>query len=518
MQSDGTPNLVSCGSHAEAATLDVIFVHGLTGNSYNTWASDNAKDDTYWPEKLAGEMEGKANIWSLNYDAPLFKLSEGGKLDQTLGDSATSLLNHFAAKELGRKPIVFVTHSLGGLVVKALLRRAEDHDQWKSVAAMTRAVVFLGTPHCGSSLVRLKLLPHLIGKASAMGAAKGIAVWMKIGMVAKMATIGLPFLITWLVRPGQYVNQLTADSPYLRELADSYRKFAERRDVITLAFYELKRLFIVGLVVTPCSADPGIPKCTLSGVPANHFGICKPFHPIEQWTLYKNVKQLIMDVYKATGAGKTSAVFESHLEGKLKDLLYEPELGHLKDSLQVSGGKISIPKKFQDIPATGNLRVSFEEMLRDRLRKIIEKRELVLSETQIKLAEGSVYDLDKFVLYLWREHNMDMQMRTMRHSIMEEAKKIKNAAEGNAETPSLIPLFRAARGIERAFEFELPELIRWIDNSRQYVLQASDKFSNFDENQQTRNLLERLSKALNAFQRAEQLFKDEQKQKGEVDY
>ena len=51
--------------------------------------------------------------------------------------------------KLGTKPTIFVAHSLGGLLVKSVLRAAHDtHEpKWKELLNNTREIVFLGTPH-----------------------------------------------------------------------------------------------------------------------------------------------------------------------------------------------------------------------------------------------------------------------------------------------------------------------------------------------------------------------------------
>ncbi|ERF68793.1 hypothetical protein EPUS_06237 [Endocarpon pusillum Z07020] len=47
------------------------------------------------------------------------------------------------------RPLIFVTHSLGGIVVKEMLRRSETSEEKsvQDIVESTQAVVFLGTPH-----------------------------------------------------------------------------------------------------------------------------------------------------------------------------------------------------------------------------------------------------------------------------------------------------------------------------------------------------------------------------------
>ncbi len=74
-------------------------------------------------------------------------------------DKALELLFHLSAKRFPAalagpsKPIVFIYHSLGGIVVKKALVIAHEHDlnlDYKDILDNTRGIAFLGVPHKGS--------------------------------------------------------------------------------------------------------------------------------------------------------------------------------------------------------------------------------------------------------------------------------------------------------------------------------------------------------------------------------
>jgi pimeloyl-ACP methyl ester carboxylesterase len=147
---------------------EVVFVHGLGGNWRTTWMSDPENDDTYWPIWL-GDTIPQINVWSAQYPASP-SLWMGRSLD--LLTNAISLLDRLTQKPLTH-PIVFVCHSLGGLVVKQLLRAASDltaTDDFIRIGESTVGIAFLGTPHTGSNIAdTIKRVTTLLGGLGEVG-------------------------------------------------------------------------------------------------------------------------------------------------------------------------------------------------------------------------------------------------------------------------------------------------------------------------------------------------------------
>src|SRR5262245_55941336 len=104
-----------------------LLVHGLGGNHYDTWRCGANKpwsaDNTFWPLWLARDCETLA-VWVIGYDAPVSRL-RGTAMHLT--DQATNILNTLrVAPELAHGTLIFIGHSLGGLLIKQLLRTAES--------------------------------------------------------------------------------------------------------------------------------------------------------------------------------------------------------------------------------------------------------------------------------------------------------------------------------------------------------------------------------------------------------
>jgi pimeloyl-ACP methyl ester carboxylesterase len=142
-------NVVPC--RGEKRT-NVIFVHGLGGDPWRTW--QNGSDGRlFWPRWLAEDIEG-LSIYSVGYEAPISRW-RGTAMHFT--DRATNVLARLLAEpQLRQGEIIFIGHSLGGLVIKQIVRTADSEAQHHADAADLIAriskVVFIATPHIGSDL------------------------------------------------------------------------------------------------------------------------------------------------------------------------------------------------------------------------------------------------------------------------------------------------------------------------------------------------------------------------------
>jgi pimeloyl-ACP methyl ester carboxylesterase len=231
---DGLFTIIGCGN--EARVGDVVFVHGLDGDAKTTWHPQD-KPEHFWPKWL-GEDDPTLGVWCAGYDA--YSLAWKGSA-LPLADRATAFLARFEAAGIGDRPLVLIGHSLGGLVIKQLLRHAHDlgNTYWKALVGNTRGVVFLSTPHSGSDLANY------------------------VQYVSKV------------LRPTVAAEELEAHHSRLRELNLWYRNNAPSLGIATDAYYETKTTYKF-LVVDPSSADPGIAGVVPIPIERNHQDICKP--------------------------------------------------------------------------------------------------------------------------------------------------------------------------------------------------------------------------------------------------
>ncbi|OCK72963.1 hypothetical protein K432DRAFT_365414 [Lepidopterella palustris CBS 459.81] len=131
--------------------VDIVFVHGLTGGQVSTWAAEGAAQP--WPQSFLAKDIPTARISAFGYDADVVKVF-GQAGQNKLRQHASNLVACVADLQFESKsapPIIFVAHSLGGLVCENMLTIASSGEQhWREVLESTIAIAFLGTPHRGS--------------------------------------------------------------------------------------------------------------------------------------------------------------------------------------------------------------------------------------------------------------------------------------------------------------------------------------------------------------------------------
>lgn len=228
------------------AAKHVIFIHGLGGNYRETWSCGKDKN-FFWPEWLA-ENESDICIWSIEYES---KVAYFIKDAMALKDRAANIAeNLFIKTELKTGEILLVGHSMGGLIIKQIIRIAEDRKLLKMEAnnliSRITGAAFIGTPHTGSDL-----------------STKG--------------NIPLFRLLMSFIRlsPSSATLYLYRNNPDLRELNVWFRDWERQNKIATLSLGESLKTGFKGWIVKPDSADGGFTS-HLIPVDKDHNSICKP--------------------------------------------------------------------------------------------------------------------------------------------------------------------------------------------------------------------------------------------------
>lgn len=258
---DGLIPISGCDNASRS--VDLVFVHGLGGDARSTW---QAKDQAqyFWPAWLGADFP-KIGVWSLGYAASVSKWKEES---MPLADRGYTVLEQLYSEGLGERPLIFISHSLGGIVVKQFLRHAVSFGvkRWKAIATMTRGIAFIATPHSGANLA------NFANFASA------------------------------ILRTNEQVAELERHHPRLRELHGWFLDFQLEHRVVCRTYCEKRevRPDVLGLklptgllVVDETSAEPNIPGERAIPLDEDHISICKPSS--RDANLYKSIKRFVQE-------------------------------------------------------------------------------------------------------------------------------------------------------------------------------------------------------------------------------
>lgn len=229
----------------------VIFVHGIRDDGNETWT--NPSTNAFWPGLLSEDARFQdIDIMTYHYSSPLL---QGERL--SISNVSDQLFFRLDSKIVGKyETVVFVAHSMGGLVVRNLLLKHEK------IAQMVPLVYFLATPTAGSDIARI-----------------GTALGLRSRQLRAMTTL--------------------EESNFLEDQSSQWRAWPESFRIISLCAFETKPTARV-IVVDRSSAEA---LCTGPTLPSGetHSGIAKPQSP----------ESLVYDVF----AGKLQqAVSSDQLE------------------------------------------------------------------------------------------------------------------------------------------------------------------------------------------------------------
>ncbi|KAI1390713.1 uncharacterized protein F4822DRAFT_161955 [Hypoxylon trugodes] len=138
-----------------AQCVDIIAVHGLGGSWRTTWNGGDSDDPAIWlrdrlPELFA-RMNVRPRVRAFGYDASYVFTSSTSDLESCAEDLLTRIRIARQTEEEREAPIIFVAHSLGGLVVKQAINIAHtDNEYHQDVLDKTCGCLFLAVPFHGS--------------------------------------------------------------------------------------------------------------------------------------------------------------------------------------------------------------------------------------------------------------------------------------------------------------------------------------------------------------------------------
>ncbi|OAL26100.1 hypothetical protein AYO20_10234 [Fonsecaea nubica] len=185
-----------CPSDPAQIVADIYFVHGLMGHPFKTWchpkaaplqylradtgsrrrvlsrilgrkheAPQQTSDNTsqaaapkgrgcYWPLDLIPNDFDNVRVLTCGYDSHPTRFLAGGN-QMTISQHAQNLLQRIRTTRSGcqGRPIIFVAHSLGGILVEDAIiesRKFKHQPAVLDISCSCAAIFFFGTPHNGS--------------------------------------------------------------------------------------------------------------------------------------------------------------------------------------------------------------------------------------------------------------------------------------------------------------------------------------------------------------------------------
>ncbi|KAH8896577.1 hypothetical protein GQ53DRAFT_889819 [Thozetella sp. PMI_491] len=225
---------------------DLVFVHGLGGSAWKSF-SWNRDTSCFWPRWLPSEEEilSKFRILTFGYNSKF----HGAAANLDILDFAKDLLLQLMTAastnpEHQSRPIIFIVHSMGGLVVKKAYSLGKHDKLYANLVSRIRGIVFLSTPHRGSRYAKV------------------------LNKILSAMPLGRP--------PKAYVAGLEMQSSAIQDINESFRQQCD--GLLLCSFYEtLKtslRLTKV-LIVEKDSAILGYPNEMSAAMDANHHTVCK---------------------------------------------------------------------------------------------------------------------------------------------------------------------------------------------------------------------------------------------------
>jgi hypothetical protein len=275
-------------SDCDIPSVDVVFVHGLRGDRFRSWTTkantapkpsfvsrlksvtrsgktatlDSAEhklphSEIFWPRDLLAPDIPNARIIMYGYDGDVstFMVKTADNNIFKIGhDLITRLEVLRSTTESENIPIIFIAHSLGGIIVKDALKFSEDQkgfqDHLYSIYSHAYGIIFFGTPHRGSEMASL-------GRIAARTAGLGIA-----------------------EADQHLLRSVELGSPELERIADSFSRMLpkDRKGLNVYSFQEglpLTGLRIGGKVVEDWSSIIGDAREGKATIHANHMNMCR---------------------------------------------------------------------------------------------------------------------------------------------------------------------------------------------------------------------------------------------------
>lgn len=230
--------------------LSIVAVHGLEEDGTDTWT--DPETGCSWLRDLLPNEDFDARILTFDYQCDATSIFGSGSVDRILYHALTLVQELDAEREMDgsrERPIIFVCHGFGGIIVKRALSTSLASTGAKvshlhSIFTSTFAIMFMGTPHEGIENVKPPL------------ASKGLR-----GMFKERSNLYMS-----IEKNGEILGDITDQFIPLLSQFRIYNFW----EMIETSFGGAK-----SFIVSPASAAPAWEDPEKSGIMATHAAMCK---------------------------------------------------------------------------------------------------------------------------------------------------------------------------------------------------------------------------------------------------
>lgn len=223
-------------------------VHGLDENEFEAWTDPST--EILWLRDLLPQTIDQIRVLTFGYAAYASSFYGSGSSDRIQQHAHTLVADVQADRALegcSERPLIFVCHGLGGILVKKALsysasRTSKNVEHLHSIFTSTYAILFFGTPH------------------------HGLKIWTR-------ATVSNQVHMSHASRPddSQMLSAVKKDSETLEAITDQFAPLMKQFHVFFF-WEELESDFgdRIGYVVDENSAAPIMDNTERAGIHANH--------------------------------------------------------------------------------------------------------------------------------------------------------------------------------------------------------------------------------------------------------
>lgn len=237
-------------SERHSVGVDIVAVHGLGEEQTEAWT--HPESGIFWLRDLLPTARLRARILTFGYQADTSSFFGSASSERILQRAITLVAELQADRDLSNaaeRPIIFVCHGLGGILVKRALAYSASQTSKKvehlySIFISSYGILFLGTPHNGIENMSWQLMVH-----ATSGAANA---------------------------PTELQTAMTKNSETLQNITDQFAPLAKRFHIYF--FWEGLQTRVgssTGFVVSEDSAAPIWDNTERSGIHAAYSQMCK---------------------------------------------------------------------------------------------------------------------------------------------------------------------------------------------------------------------------------------------------